>query len=301
MTTGSGMSGTGDPVTNPRTKQVVQPAFLDGRGLTEEERQDPRMTLAKWMTSHPYFAEAAVNRIWSFFFGKGLVEPVDDFRSTNPPTHPELLQALAQDFRENGHDVKRLIRLIVQSRTYQLSAVPNETNKNDKTNYSHTLPRRLDAEVLLDGISIISGTPELFERRSRYDAGREPLGVRAVQLRESDAHACRFLEAYGQPDRATVPERDYKPNLVQALHQLAGSTYTEKLAQKGGRIDQLIQSGASDRNIIDELSLIAYCRLATHGEQEELQKMIRARPSRQEALEDLVWGLINSREFVYNH
>ncbi|HEV8132699.1 MAG TPA: DUF1553 domain-containing protein [Acidobacteriota bacterium] len=302
ISTGTGMFGADDPVTNPRTKQAVQPAFLNGRGLTEDEQKDPRMALAKWMTSHPYFAEAAVNRIWSFIFGKGLVEPVDDFRSTNPPTHPELLQALAQDFREHGHDVRHLIRLIVQSRTYQLSAVPNETNRNDKLNYSHALPRRLDTEVLLDAISAVSGVPELFEGRHRTTAGgREPLGVRAVQLKESDSDLCSFLDAYGRPDRSAIPERDHKPNLVQALHRLAGSTYTDKLARKGGRIDQLIQSGASDRDIIQELILVAFSRFPTGTEREELQKKIGARALRREALEDLVWGLINSREFVYNH
>src|SRR5260370_1026787 len=110
---------------------------------------DPRMRFAEWITSHPYFAEAAVNRIWSYFFGRGIVDPVDDFRSSNPPTHPELVKALARDFRESGYDLKRLMRTIVQSRTYQLSGTPNETNKDDKIDYSHPRPRPLEPPILL--------------------------------------------------------------------------------------------------------------------------------------------------------
>ena len=137
---------------------------------------DPRKHLAEWVTSHPYFAEAAVNRVWSFFFGRGIVEPVDDFRSTNPPTHPELLKALAKDFRESGYDLKGLMRKIVQSATYQLSATPNESNRQDKMDYSHAWPRPLDAAVLLDAISSVTGVAEKFELHPQVGGGDAPTG-----------------------------------------------------------------------------------------------------------------------------
>ena len=138
---------------HPRTKAELKPTLLDGTVITAPGRQNPRKVLADWIVRHPYFAEAAVNRMWSYFFGRGLVDPVDDFRSTNPPTHPELLARLAQDFRDHRHDLRRLIRLIVTSRTYQLSGRPEDSNRDDRTNYSHAQPRALDAEVLLDAIS----------------------------------------------------------------------------------------------------------------------------------------------------
>ena len=146
---GHGMYGNGEKVIHPRTQEEVPPRFLDGTLLPADERTDLRMRLSEWMTSHPYFAEAIANRMWGYFFARGIVDPVDDFHSTNPPTHPDLLKALAKDFRKQGHDLKHLIRLIVQSRTYQLSGSPNATNREDRTNYSRSLPRPLDAEVLL--------------------------------------------------------------------------------------------------------------------------------------------------------
>ena len=283
---------------HPRTKQEVRPTFSDGTVLPQKKTIDLRMELAKWMTSHPYFAEAAVNRVWGYFFGRGIVDPVDDFRLTNPPTHPILLQALAQDFREHGHDLKRLIRFIVESRTYQSSSIPTETNRDDRSNYSRALPRPMEAEVLLDAISAVTGVPEIFER----GAGKAPPGSRAINLSLPAKYtSIRFLEIYGAPLRDVLPERDSKPNLFQALHMLVGSTYTEKLSKEGGRLGRLLQTGASDREIIEELFLAALSRLPTEGEQAELQEMIAHRPARRATLEDLVWALVSSREFAYNH
>ena len=141
------------PLMHPRRKEIVYPTFLDGEQLPVEKRLDPRTEFAQWLASHPYFAEAMANRMWGYFFNKGIVDPVDDFRAHNPATHPDLLDALARYFRDNGHDLKKLIRVIVQSRTYQLSSQTNQTNREDFINYSHAVPRPLDAEVLLDAIS----------------------------------------------------------------------------------------------------------------------------------------------------
>ncbi len=298
---GHGMDGGGETVTHPRTKEEVKPRFLDGEPLPESELSHLRWKLAEWMTAHPYFAEAIVNRMWGYFFGRGIVDPVDDFRLTNPPTHPKLLEVLAKNFREHGHDLKHLIGLIVQSRTYQLSSVPNETNRNDQINYSRSLPRPLDAEVLLDAISEVTEVPEEFVKGEK-NGWRMPIGLRAINLLgRPDQFPSRFMDMYGRPDRQMVPERKVEASLAQALHMLAGPTYTAKLSKAGGRLDRLLKSGSSDRQIIEELSLVARSRFPTAEELAALKEMIRQRPSRREALEDLMWGIITSREFAYNH
>lgn len=283
---------------HPRTRREFPPTFPDGTLLPDEKRADPRLALAEWLTSHPYFAEAIVNRMWGYFFGRGIVDPVDDFGLHNPPTHPELLSGLARDFREHGYDWKYLIRLIVSSRTYQLASIPNKTNQDDQLNFARSRPRRLEAEVLLDAISAATGVPEIFEQAAGQRASR---GSRAIDLTLPARYLSRFLEIYGRPLRDTVPERDHSSNLAQALHMLVGPTYAEKLAQKGGRVDRLLESGASNREMIEELYLASLGRFPTRREQPALEAMIAERASRREAMEDLVWSLISSREFGYNH
>ena len=224
---------------HPRTKVPLKPTLLDGTVVESSGRENPRKALAEWMVKNPYFAEAAVNRLWSYFFGRGIVDPVDDFRSTNPPTHPELLARLAEEFRSHNHDLRHIIRTIVTSRTYQLSGRPNATNRGDHTNYSHAQPRALDAEVLLDAICDVTGVPEVFTTgvsdASKMNA-QAPPGTRAIQLRQPDLFFSRFLELYGRPNRLTLPERNGKANLGQALHMLAGSAYQEKVSAPQGRL-----------------------------------------------------------------
>ena len=295
-----GTTGPARPMLHPRAKVEVKPAFLDGKVQPDPESADLRMELANWMTRHPYFAEAAVNRMWSHFFGRGIVDPVDDFKSMDPPSHPELLEALADDFRQNKYDLKHLIRTIVQSRTYQLSNIPNETNRGDTINYSHSWPRAMDAEVLLDAISVVSEVPESLTRASGA-GGTEPIGTRAINIKDTDSYASRFLDMYGRTDRMMVPERDRTANLTQALHMLVGTTYTDKLSEEGGRIDRWMGNGASDKEVIEELCLAGLSRFPSKEEVEVLGRLIQKSPSRQRALEDLMWGLITSREFAYKH
>jgi hypothetical protein len=282
---------------HPRTKAEVKPAFLDGTIVPPSDHVNPRRAFASWITAHPYFAEAAVNRVWSWFFGRGLVEPVDDFRSTNPSTHP--------DFRDHGHDLRRLMRLIVASRAYQLSGVPNDTNKDDEVNYSHAIPRPLDAEVLLDTISDVTGVPEVFTTSvsdaPAANAGQAPLGTRAINLHEADVYYSRFLELYGRPNRLTVPARSTKASLGQALDMLAGPAYNEKLMAKGSRLGRLLASGEPDAKIIEELYLAALGRLPTRGETTDLLKLIDRKDGQEAALKDFIWALISSREFAENH
>ena len=273
---GYGTFGKGAKVIHPRSKQEVQPRFLDGKPVPRDRLNDWRLALAEWITSpeNPYFAQAMVNRMWGYFFGRGIVEPVDDFRSNNLATHPQLLEALAQHFIRSGYDLHSLIRLIVESRTYQLAGSANHTNRYDQVNYSRAFPRPLDTELLLKAISHVSG------------------------VKDNNGN---FFNVYGKPDLTSIPERQMRPNLLQALHQLAGPTYTAKLSQKGGRLDSLLGRQASDEAIIEELYLAALCRFPTEREQAALKKMIRQRNSRREAVEDLLWAIVNSEQFLNNH
>ena len=312
-------------VIHPRTKKEVKATLPDGTPLPPERQFDPRMALAEWITEHPHFAEATVNRIWSYFFGRGIVDPVDDFRSTNPPSHPDLLTALADDFRNQGgeqirvrggiggpdlltaladdfrnqgHDLKKLIRTIVRSRAYQLTSVPNETNRHDTTNYSHFQPRPLDAELFLDAISFVTGvTDEEYLDTTR---GHEPVGTRAMNLKNWSIDHSMFMEVHGRYDRAGKPNRT-GPTLLQALHSFSGRTYNEKLGREGGRLDQMIRSGRSNREIVEELYLLAFTRLPSQDEFDRLERLLEESPSRKTTLQDLTWALISSREFAYNH
>ncbi len=291
-------------VLHPRTKAELRPTLLDGKTVMATGRENPRKALADWMVQHPYFAEATVNRIWSEFFGRGLVEPVDDFRSTNPATHPELLTRLAEEFRRSGHDLRALMRTMVVSRTYQLSAEPSATNRADRVNYSHALPRPLLAEVLLDAITTVTGVEERFTTTVTAAGNvtqRTPAGMRAIQLREPDVFHSRFLDLYGRPNRLALPERTGKANLGQALHMLAGSIYNEKLGAPEGWLQQQLRGGATDASMLQTLYLTAFGRPPELAESQELLGALAARPDRNEAWKDLVWAILCSREFAENH
>lgn len=288
-------------VIHPRTKQKVTPAFLDGSPLPPAEWGDPRMKLARWVVSHPYFAEAAVNRIWGYFFGRGIVDPVDDFRSTNPPSHPDLLAALAADFKDHRYDIRHLMRTIVQSRVYQLSSAPNEANANDRINYSRSQPRPLEAAILLDAISSATGVSEEFRFHPMAGGGSPSTDARAQQMLP-DLCPSQFMDAYGRSMRKTPGPGAPQPNLSQALHMFAGPTYTSKLSRPGGRLAALLDRGASDQEILDEFYLAALTRYPAAGEKRELLAALSAqRGGRKTAIENLVWSLISSREFAHNH
>jgi hypothetical protein len=291
-------------VVHPRTKEVVQPAFFDGRTAAFDEHEFPRRELAEWVTSHEFFAEATANRIWSHFFGRGLVDPVDDFRSTNPPTHPALMKRLAGDFVAGGYRLKPLIRRIALSRTYQLSSRPNETNAADRINYSRSWPRALDAEILLDAIRDVTGVKRRFDvgtNRGAWKGGLTPKGARAVELKEGDLYPSPFFDAYGRPNRFSIPERDHSPKLAQALHMLAGETYNEELWKPGARVYDLVQAGAPDERIVEELYFAAFSLAPTAAEQAAIKQQMAATPTREQALQDLQWAILGSRQFAENH
>lgn len=293
----------GKPVTHPRTGKRVTPTFMDGKPLAVDKKLKPRAQLAEQIIASPDFAETAVNRVWDYLFGRGIVTPVDDFRATNPPTHPELLQALANDFRARGYDLKQLIRTIVQSRTYQLSGVPNDTNRTDLINYSRALPRPMEAAVMLDAISSVTKVDEDFKYHAMAGGPNQmpAPGTRAVQM-NPDLCPSQFMDVYGRSMRKQAPVGPPEPTLAQALHMWAGQTYNAKIAEKGGRLATLLASGASDAAIIDEFYLAAFTRPPTNEEQSLLLRVLAKRPEhRQQSLQGFVWALLCSGEFATNH
>ncbi len=284
-------------VTHPVTDAVMVPKPPDGPEMPYVEGQDPREALADWMASsdNPFFAKAIVNRIWSDFLGRGIVDPVDDFRVSNPPTNEALLDWLASDFAAHGYDLKHLMRTIVGSRTYQLSSEPNETNVADSKNYARSLKRRLAAEVLLDAVSDVTGLRDSF-------SGLPP-NSRAVQTWNHKLDS-DFLDAFGRPNASQeCPcERERKPSVVQALHLMNSNSLQSKLTSSEGRIQKLVKSELPEPKLVNEIYLATYNRLPSSA---ELQTALRfyATPgaTRQTASEDLAWALINSAEFVFNH
>lgn len=279
---------------NPDTKKVYLPKPLGQPVLAASGEVDRRELLADWITSpsNPYFAKAIVNRMWRNFMGRGLVEPVDDFRETNPPTNGPLLDALAKDFVEHGYDLHQLIRRITSSRAYQLSSKPNDANRDDKMAYSRHYSRRLTAEQLLDSISQATGVPE--EYKSLYP------GTRAAQLPEPEIESY-FLEVFDRPSRQLICERKQPPTLNQALHLISGDTVEKKITDPHGEMEKMLSAGKPPREIIEELYLRTLSRYPDAQETANAEAAVAKSASVQRGFEDVFWALLNSKEFLYNH
>ncbi|MCI0460518.1 MAG: DUF1553 domain-containing protein [Gemmataceae bacterium] len=282
-------------VVHPRTGQAVKPRLLGGPEVKIVEGRDRREALARWVTSptNPFFARVTVNRLWYHLLGRGIVDPVDDFRESNPPCNPQLLDALAKDFVAHGFDVKHTLRTILNSSTYQLSSATNTFNKDDEVYFSHYRVRQLPAEMLLDAICQVTGVPEPFKG--------VPLGTRAAQLPDGELFH-PFLKAFGKPARAIECEceREGDSTLEQALLLEGGRLIQEKLRADGGRVARLAASKATPEAIAEELFLAALCRPPTAEERAVVVRRLRAGDRRQ-ALEDVLWVLLNHREFLFQH
>jgi hypothetical protein len=283
--------------TNPKTSKPVGPRGLGSKAPEISADKDPRHALVDWMAQpdNPFFAQAVVNRYWKHFFGRGLVEPEDDLRVTNPPTNPELLGALASHFVQSGYDLKELVRTICQSRTYQLSAEPNEYNTKDKQSFSRFYPRRLPAEVLLDAVDDLTG------QRTSFDG--LPPGVRAVQLPDAGFQNY-FLTVFGRPEASTACEceRSGDGNLAQSLHLINSPDIQGKLSADSGRAAQLAGDKAlAPEKKIRQLYLMAYARPPHPDESEAALAYLQKKNDERPAYEDLVWALINTKEFLFNH
>jgi hypothetical protein len=258
---------------------------------------DRRAELARWLTSpeNPWFARHQANLIWAQLMGRGLVEPVDDVRATNPPTNPALLDALAGYLVEHNFDRRALIRAITASRVYQHATTPNETNVRDETNYSRALLKRMDAEVLLDAVCQATGVVEKFQG--------VPAGSRAIQLWDSRA-SHYFLKLFGRPTRqsACQCERNVEPSVAQVLHFLNAGEIYRKLTNPRGTVARLIAQQEDNGQLADELYLTFFSRYPIDKERQVATEYLQSAPSgRAAAAEDLAWSMLNSLEFVFNH
>jgi demethoxyubiquinone hydroxylase (CLK1/Coq7/Cat5 family) len=305
---------------NPKSGQAMAPAGLDAQHREMNNYDDPRTALADWMTApnNPFFAKSIANRYWKHFLGRGLVEPEDDMRVTNPPSNPELLDALAQQLVQSGFDARSLVRAICTSSTYQLSSSANELNLRDTNCYSRYYPKRLNAEVLLDAVDDVSGS------RTQFD--RMPAGTRAVQLPDT-SFASYFLTVFGRPDSSTACEceRMTSATLAQSLHLLNSKEMQSKLGADGSYAARWSAAGpnnvaptegganaaaltpaeqlrAAAPQRIRELYLRAFSREPSPSEATvALEYLIQKSNNVREAYEDLIWGVVNSKEFLFNH
>jgi hypothetical protein len=288
-------TATAGQVKHPVTGQVLGPRPLGGPAPGDDPERDPREALADWVTSdaNPYFARVIVNRVWADLMGRGLVDPVDDLRATNPPSNGPLLDALADDFRKQGYDLKKLLRRIMTSHVYSLSSRPTERNVADTRNYSRHYRQRLRAEVLLDAVSDITGVTETF--------AAAPPGTRAVQLWTVRTQSV-FLDSFGRPDPNQDPpcERTSDTTVVQALHLMNSPALHRKVISDAGRAAQLAASKKAPAEIVDELYLLAYSRMPTADERAYGGKLYgEAGADRRRTTEDLLWALINTPEFIF--
>ncbi|MEX0612933.1 MAG: DUF1553 domain-containing protein, partial [Pirellulales bacterium] len=287
------------------------PAPLDAEPLAEDGPLDRREYLAEWLTSpdNPYFARAITNRVWANFFGVGLVEPIDDMRLSNPASNDELLAATAKYLVDQNHDLKALMRVILQSAAYQRSSIPADASRDDTRNYAQYYPRRLMAEVALDAISQVTGVPSEFTQIEFPGADVEKTefytkGTRALQVYDA-AVVSRFLRTFGRHQRIITCqcERSNEPSLVQALHISNGETILKKCAAKDGRVESLMSSGLPDYRIIEEIYLSALSRFPTDNEVVEMLAVLNEAPAieRRATVEDVFWAVLSSREFLFNH
>ena len=282
-------------VVQPRTGQFLAPQPLDRSAVTIAPAGDPRAALAKWMTDpkNEYFSGAMVNRVWKHFLGVGLVEPVDDLRGSNPPANPELWQALNREFVGHQYDLRHLMRVILESRTYQLSARTLPGNATDRQFCSHFIARRLPAEVLLDAVAQSTGIRDAFPGY--------PIGTRAGQLPDPTLPSY-FLSLFGRSPRVTACacERNGEVTLPQLLHLMNGDSVVQKVASAQGRLAGLLKQKKADAEIRDELFLATLGRLPTEAETKTLRTAL-AEGERGEVFRDLFWALLNSKEFSFNH
>ncbi len=294
-------------INHPRLLKPLLPTPLDGTPMPLDSPEDRRVHFAEWLTSKDNisFQRAIVNRVWGNFMGRGIVDPVDDVRATNPASNEELFNALCKDFVDHGFRIQHLVATIMNSAVYQLSAEANVTNTNDNKYYSKYIVKRLPAEVLLDAMSQVTGVATQF---SDY-----PLGVRALQLPDTQVKS-EFLSSFGRPPRilCDAAERSSAPSVAQALHVINGDTLNLKLSAPDAYPALAIKLGLSDSRILDHLFLSAYSRYPSEAEKQPMLEALRKarvmtgsadvqREARRQALEDMMWAMLTSKEFMFNY
>jgi hypothetical protein len=282
-------------IANPRTGKMLGPKAPFGPSLLSSHDLDALDDLATWLTvDNPQFVRNLANRIWYHLLGRGIVDPVDDFRDSNPPSIPALLDALAAELRTNGMRIKPLVALIAKSRIYQLSATPEPSNAEDVTNFSHAAVRLNQAEVLFDTIGQVLAVPQRFEKAPQTSRSVQLAGVKS---------GSPFLQVFGKPDRLLTCEceRSDATTLAQAFQMINGDTIREKLQAPGNRIASLITSGTESSEILEELYLSALCRLPNSSERDAMLKRLHDATDRRAAWEDICWALLNCKEFLLRH
>ena len=293
----------------PRTGKPQPAAPLDGQAIASDSTEDRREALADWLTSpeNPYFTRSIANRVWANFFGRGIVEPVDDLRISNPASNEPLLQAISEHLAKNDYDLKSLMRLILRSETYRRSSTPLLENEGDQKYYSRYYPRRLMAEVLQDAITSVTRVSPKYNRITLSDGSTEGTslyreGTRALQLSDS-AVTSYFLKTFGRNEREITCEceRSNKPSMVQVLHLSNGDTLNNNLRSKQSRVNTMITQSNGD--IIDEAYLLCLSRRPSDSERKRLQNIFEVAPEteRRGVVEDLFWALMTSREFLFQH
>ncbi len=283
-------------VTHPRTGEVLKPQPLGGSPFAIGLQDDPRESLARWMThaENPFFARTMVNRMWAHFLGRGIVHPIDDARSTNPPSNPELLDALADDFVASGYDVKHLIRTITNSYAYRLNSAPDPGNAGDTQTFARFYARRLPAEVILDGISQVLEVPTVFPG--------VPAGTRAIELPDENV-AAHFLDVFGRPARmsACECERVDAPALTQALELVNSTEIQRKLTEATGYAQQLAGRDLPNEAIAEEIFVRVFARNPRPEELKAASEYLASQSDRGEACRSLLWSLLATNEFLFNH
>jgi hypothetical protein len=284
----------GGEVSHPLTKQVMKPKFLGGVE-PDVAGKDRRQVMANWLASpeNPYFATNLSNIVWGHFFGRGIINEVDDVRVSNPPSNGPLLEALGKKFTEYKYDFKKLVRDICTSRTYQLSTIPNASNEGDTRNFAHQSVRRIRAETMLDVISQATETKNKFPGL--------PLGARAVQIADGNV-STYFLTTFGRATRESVCSCEVKlePTLSQSLHMLNGDATTQRIRQ-GNLIPKRLADKKTPDQIIEEVYLRTLVRRPSPIEMDRLRAALAEEPDKAKGLEDVFWAVMNTREFVFNH
>ncbi len=284
----------GGEMRHPKNDKVMEPRPPYGKARDIGAGEDRRAALVDWLTSkdNPYFARSAANRFWSYFFGRGIIDPVDDIRAGNPPSNPELLAALTDDFIKSGFDLRHLMRTICESRAYQLSIVPNRWNADDLVNFSHAQPRRLSAEQMLDAVSVATGHRPQFKDM--------PAGLRAVEAPDGMVGGNEFLTLFGRPKRQSACECERSSNvtLAHALNLINGPTLGDCVTSSDNHLAKLVSSEKDDRKVIEEVYLSCLSRPPTDKESSEIKLGEGAK--RLEGAQDLAWALLNSPAFLFN-
>ncbi|HEY1171750.1 MAG TPA: DUF1549 and DUF1553 domain-containing protein [Verrucomicrobiae bacterium] len=294
-------------VKNARTGNDAKPRFLGMTKSTVALEDDRLAALGDWLASpkNEMFVRAQVNRIWFHLMGRGIVDPVDDFSVNNLPSHPELLDALSADFVKNKFDVKQLIRTIMNSRSYQISSTPNESNADDVVNYSRNIPRRMQAELILDAAAQLTGTTLRFNGYPEGTRATQIPGVEAVRRRDAKSGSGEenFLQTFGKPPRliSTECERSNDTTMGQAFQLISGPLLNGFISRENNRIDTLIKAGKTNEQIIDELFWTATSRAPGRDEMGMTMTHLKEEPDRRKALEDVLWALLNAKEFVLRY